>query len=129
MGPTMSTGIILLVTLFALLGGLAAAMLVWLNQKPRPPFDVGSFAASFIISLAAAFGIAETFNYLAITNTALACFAAFLSGMGGNTLIGGVAGAVLNRPTAEPVPGIAGQATFTSSKKGRFIPDWFYRRI
>lgn len=118
----MSTQIILMVTLFALLGGLANALLTWLNQKPRPPFDPGSFAASFIICLATAFGIAETFNYSGVTNLALAYFAAFLAGMGGQGAIGGIAGAIIKRPQPQPTPAL-------KAGIGRWIPDQFFRRI
>lgn len=87
MVPTMSTGIIILVVLFALLGGVANALLAWLNQKPRPLFDWGSFAAAFIVALGAAAAIAEGFNYAGITNNVLACIGAFLSGMGINSAV------------------------------------------
>lgn len=118
----MSTNIILLVTLFAFLGGVANAILAWLSQKPRPPFDSGSFTVSLIISLAAGFGIAETFNYASVTNNILACFAAFISGMGGNGLISGIAGAVVSKPSPSTI-------NLQSVLRGRFIWGAFYRRI
>ena len=93
----MST-IIILVLVCALVGGLANALLAWLKEKPLPPFDGGSFAASAIVSLGAAAAIAVGFNYSGITNIVLACLGAFIAGMGGNGLVSGVAGAVVSKP-------------------------------
>lgn len=122
MGHTLSTGLILLVFIFALLGAIANAMLAWLNQKPRPPFDGGSFAASFIVSVAAAVGIAEVFNYAGVTNTTLACFGAFLSGMGGNGVVGGIAGAIVQKQVPATVPAAV-------KSRPQFILGYFYRRV
>lgn len=122
MNPTLSTSLVLLVALFAFLGAMAAGMLLWLNQKPRPPFDAGSFAVTAITAVGAAIGIAEVFNYTGVTNTTLACFAAFLSGMGGNTVIGGIAGAVVKKPV--PAAKVGG-----FSPRPQFIWGAFYRRI
>lgn len=84
---------IILVVIFAFLGGIAIALLAWSKQTPPEPFDMRKFIPSLIAAIIGAVGIAAVFNYSGITNTYLACIGAFLAGAGVTSGVSNVSGA------------------------------------
>jgi hydrogenase/urease accessory protein HupE len=95
-----STLVIIMVALFALLGGIANGMLAWARQNPPEPFDLRKFLVSFITAFIAAVGIAAVFDYANIKSIALAYLGAFLSGAGATSAVSNISGAIAMRALA-----------------------------
>lgn len=93
--------LILLVLVFAFLGGVANTLLGWAKQVPPEAFDWRKFITSLVTAIIGAGGIAAVFNYSGVTNAVLACIAAFLSGAGVVSGISNVSGAVAARAVAK----------------------------
>jgi hypothetical protein len=124
----MSTAIIILVAFFAWLGAVANAFLQWASQSPRPPLSGVSVLTALIVSAGTAAGIAEGFNYSGITNNALSCIGAFLSGMGLTAAISGVAGAFIKSIAPHAPAKISPPSGLTTKASSRYIFMAFYRR-
>ena len=83
---------ILIVSLAALVGGIVAALLGWLDSGI--PFEGRKFASSVLRAFVAAIAFAASYAFLGPQVTALDCAAAFLAGAGVDVLGNRLAGAI-----------------------------------
>jgi hypothetical protein len=71
-----------LVTLFALCGGLLNSVLGWFKSNPPEAFNIRKFGASCVANVLGAAVIAAGYNYSGIDNIWIACILALLAGAG-----------------------------------------------
>ena len=93
----MTTLDIVIILLFAFLGGILNSLMGWAKQVPPEPFDVRKFITAFISAILGSASITAIFDFSGITNIWLAALGALLSGAGVTSVVGNVSGSIAAR--------------------------------